>query len=282
MNYHSWSKISIITPSYNQGQFLEETILSVLNQGYPNLEHIIIDGGSTDNSIEIIKKYQEHLTYWVSEPDKGQSDAINKGFSIATGEILAWLNSDDIYMPGALIAVAEFFNKNEDVDCVYGDMAHIDDKGELLYIALSIPYSYNRHLFGISSIPQPATFFRRKALERVGNLDTSLQYQMDYEFFLRFNRCGLKIGNIKEVLASFRLHNTSKTVSQYTNKVSAANKKIIDKYRGKKFNNKTLDNFYLRSMKWKCRLQGFLIRALTRRDAIPFRGAYYRQKMEKQ
>ncbi|NVO00781.1 MAG: glycosyltransferase, partial [Geobacteraceae bacterium] len=125
-------KITIVTPSYNQGRFLEKTILSVLDQGYPNLEYIVIDGGSTDESVEIIKKYADRLTYWVSEPDRGQSHAINKGFERATGEIFGWLNSDDWYHPGALQAVAEAFAANPDVGAVVGAGEMVDEEGKQL------------------------------------------------------------------------------------------------------------------------------------------------------
>src|SRR5580658_2018681 len=114
-------KISIITPSYNQGQFLEETMLSVFNQGYPNLEYIVIDGGSTDNSVEIIKKYENRLTYWESQKDRGQTHAINKGFEKSTGEIIAWLNSDDVYCENALFIIADFFEKNIEANIVVGN-----------------------------------------------------------------------------------------------------------------------------------------------------------------
>ena len=129
-----YPKISIITPSYNQGQFLEQTILSILSQDYPNLEYIIMDGGSSDNSVEIIRKHEDNLTYWVSEPDKGQSDAINKGFQRATGDILTWLNSDDYYLPGTLHTVAEYFTQHPDVECIYGDLQVVASNGDLLYV----------------------------------------------------------------------------------------------------------------------------------------------------
>ncbi len=206
-----YPKISIVTPSYNQGQFLEQAILSVLNQNYANLEYIIIDGGSTDNSIEIIKKYEGRLAYWISEPDNGQSDAINKGFKITTGEILAWLNSDDVYMPGALLTVRWYFLKHPRADVVYGNQLDIDQSGNVFRATRSLGFSKLGLLSRAGSIPQPAAFFRKHVLEKVGYLDTELQYCMDYDFFLRiaFNKC--KIVHVPKALAKFRYHSTSKT-----------------------------------------------------------------------
>ncbi len=127
-----WPKISIVTPSFNQGQFIEETIRSVLLQGYPNLEYIIIDGGSTDEAVDIIKKYERWLTYWVSETDRGQSHAINKGFNISKGEITAWINSDDFYLHGAFGKISRFFSENTDVDMVFGDCHIVNEKVEVV------------------------------------------------------------------------------------------------------------------------------------------------------
>ena len=132
-------KISIVTPSLNQAKFLEKTIQSVLAQNYSDLEYIIIDGGSTDGSVEIIKKYQDKIAYWVSEKDRGQSHGINKGFALATGDIFAWLNSDDTYMPGALHTVAEYFSKDSDLDFLYGDVNLINEKSIILIISFILP-----------------------------------------------------------------------------------------------------------------------------------------------
>ena len=136
-------KISIVTPSFNQAQFLEETILSVINQNYPNLEYIIIDGGSTDGSVDIIKKYEKHLTYWVSEPDNGHGHALNKGFSTTTGEIMAWINSDDKYYPSTFATVAEIFNKFSDINWIHGKNSRIDKSVRLEDVLAFINiYSY--------------------------------------------------------------------------------------------------------------------------------------------
>jgi len=169
-------RISIITPSYNQGQFLEETILSVLNQNYPNLEYIIIDGGSTDNSVEIIKKYEDRLAYWVSEKDRGQTHAINKGFKRATGDIVNWLNSDDLLEQGALKILAKEIEKNPAADFYFGDFSVIDSEGRKLFYRKSPPYQFATLFWGRQLSSQPAVFFRRNLLENIGYLDENLNF----------------------------------------------------------------------------------------------------------
>ncbi len=206
-------RISIITPSYNQGQFLEQTIQSVLTQDYPNLEYIIMDGGSTDNSVEIIKQYEDQLTYWVSEQDEGQSDAINKGFRMATGEILAWLNSDDVYLPGALSKVATYFQEHLRTGCVTGDIVMMNHAGEPLFTRKVIPFQFRMALYGACLVPQPSTFWTREAWEKTGEVDTELHYQMDVEFFLRMASRGTGFGIIREPLAAFRIHADGKTTT---------------------------------------------------------------------
>lgn len=147
----SWPKISIVTPSYNQAEFLERTILSVLNQNYPNLEYIIIDGGSTDGSVEIIKKFEKYLAYWVSEKDNGQTNAINKGFKISSGEILAWLNADDTYLRHTISRVVNYFQKYPQIDLIYGNAHLINKNGQLIGDLKTTDYNFNIHLFGITS-----------------------------------------------------------------------------------------------------------------------------------
>ena len=161
-------KISIVTPSYNQVKFLERTILSILNQNYPNLEYIIIDGGSTDGSVEIIKKYEKYLACWVSEKDKGQSDAINKGFKKASGDIIAWQNSDDIYLPGVFEKVALLFSKRKDMDVVFGNIYLIDENDNILRDIRYVPFSLKSFLYEGCNITNQATFWRRSEERRVG------------------------------------------------------------------------------------------------------------------
>ena len=203
-------KISIVTPSFNQGEFLEQTIQSVLLQNYENLEYIIIDGGSTDNSVEIIKKYEKHLAYWISEKDKGQAHAINKGFARCTGEIMAWLNSDDLYAPGALQCVAEFFSAHQKYECAVGYDAFINADLEIIgYPEVTIP-TFHSMLYARHVIPQDATFLRRSLFEKVGPLNENLYYTMDYEFWLRMAEQA-RFEVIPYVLSCFRVHRKQKT-----------------------------------------------------------------------
>ena len=179
-------KISIITPSFNQGQYLEETILSVLNQDYPALEFFIIDGGSTDGSVEIIKKYAHRLTYWESKPDRGQSHAINKGFRMASGEIVAWLNSDDLLAPGALKVVAQAWQKNPRLGLISGQTEIIDQAGKPTgNVFGSEPNVINSLLSSENPVSQPSTFFSTSALKEVGFLDETLHMSMDWDLWLR-------------------------------------------------------------------------------------------------
>jgi glycosyltransferase involved in cell wall biosynthesis len=208
------TSISIITPSYNQGQFLEQTIDSVLSQGYPNLDYIIVDGGSTDNSVQIIKKYEKHLSFWVSEPDQGQSHAINKGLKHAQGDVINWLNSDDFLEPRALDIICQAFD-DQKVNVVCGrsrkfsEQANFISKGTEIY-----PESLGKTI-GSARIDQPETWFRRSAFERVGPVDQQLHYLMDREWWIRYLlHFGVKgVIQIPDILVNFRLHNTSKTVS---------------------------------------------------------------------
>ena len=200
--------ISIITPSFNQGNFIEETILSVLNQSYKNIEYFIIDGGSTDNTIEIIKKYEHKINFWISEQDKGQSDAINKGLKRATGDIVAWLNSDDLYLPDTLQTVATIFENNPEVDVVYGDVEQLYSNGHSDYYSVKEfePFDFLSRV----SIHQPSVFWRRKLHEKVGYLDDTFFYLMDYDLWMRmfFN---FKTKKIKRALSIFRIHKNAKT-----------------------------------------------------------------------
>ena len=179
-------KISIITPSFNQGQYLEETILSVLEQGYPALEFFIFDGGSTDGSLDIIQKHQDQLTFWESKPDRGQSHAINKGFRMASGEIVAWLNSDDLLAPGALKVVAQAWQKNPRLGLISGQTEIIDQAGKPTgNVFGSEPNVINSLLSSENPVSQPSTFFSTSALKEVGFLDETLHMSMDWDLWLR-------------------------------------------------------------------------------------------------
>jgi len=207
----STPKVSIITPSYNQGQFIEATINSVLLQDYPNLEYIIVDGGSKDESAAIIKKYQDRLAWWVSEKDAGHSDAINKGFSHATGDILAWINSDDIYFPGAVTEAAAFLTDHPEVGMVYGNADLIDDQSKLIGKFSAKQTDYKRLLRGSVHIPQATTFFRADLWKQVGPLDNSLFYSFDYDLWVKMAKV-MEIRYLSRVWAKFRIHSQGKTV----------------------------------------------------------------------
>ena len=186
MNTNQLPIISIVTPSYNQGSYLEETILSVLEQGYPALEFFIFDGGSTDGSLDIIQKHQDQLTFWESKPDRGQSHAINKGFRMASGEIVAWLNSDDLLAPGALKVVAQAWQQNPGVGLITGQTEIIDQAGKPTgNIFGSEPNVINSLLSSENPVSQPSTFFSTSALKEVGFLDETLHMSMDWDLWLR-------------------------------------------------------------------------------------------------
>lgn len=204
-------KISIIVPSFNQGRYLEETLQSVINQQYPNLELFVVDGGSTDNSVEIIKKYEQYITWWVSEKDKGQSEAINKGFKKANGEIINWLCSDDLLTPGALYKVADYFFKSaEDTGLVHGGTTHFYGKRDLLNDWGYSNPSLERNLSGMA-FSQPSAFVRKKYLDMVGGLvNENLHYGMDYDLYCRL-ACVCRFLPVKEIFSSYRNHKKSKS-----------------------------------------------------------------------
>ncbi len=181
-----WPKITVVTPSYNQARFLEATLQSVLNQGYPNLEYIVIDGGSTDGSVEILRRYAEHLAYWVSEQDDGQTDALVKGFAKATGDILCWLCSDDLLEPWTLKEVAQFFQENPQARVVYGDTTWMDAEGQLIQRRKETPFNRFIFLYEHNFIPQPSTFWRRDLYEEVGGLNPEFNLAMDSDLWIRF------------------------------------------------------------------------------------------------
>jgi glycosyltransferase involved in cell wall biosynthesis len=206
-----WPKISIVTPSYNQAQFLEKTILSVLNQSYPNLEYIIIDGGSTDGSVEIIQKYEKHLSYWVSEKDQGQVHALNKGFSRATGDIIGWQNSDDIYLPFAFRQTAELFLKHSDIDIVFGNIVFLDENENPIGEMRFTPFSILTHFYECISIANQSSFWKRSVFSRIGMFDTRFQFSMDYEFFLRAAKNNMQFKLFHTYFGAFRVHPSAKS-----------------------------------------------------------------------
>jgi glycosyltransferase involved in cell wall biosynthesis len=207
----SYPKVSIVMPSFNQGHFLETSIRSVLAQDYPNIEYILVDGGSKDDSLEIIQRYQSHFTWWVSEKDKGHADALNKGFSHATGEILAWLNSDDTYFPGAVSEAVAFLQEHPEVGMVYADADLIDDDGNTIGKFAAKQTDYTRLLRGSVHIPQATTFFRADLWRQVGPLDLSLFFSFDYDLWVRLAKVS-QIRYLPRRWACFRMHNLGKSV----------------------------------------------------------------------
>jgi glycosyltransferase involved in cell wall biosynthesis len=203
--------VSIVTPSYNQGRYIEETIQSILSQNYPHLEYIVVDGGSNDNTIEILKKYEGLLT-WISEKDRGQADAINKGFHMAKGEIVAWLNSDDTYLPGAIQHAVRYLEAHPEVGMLYGEGYHIDEDGEFIERYYTEPFDYRR-LSEVCFICQPTVFLRSEVIKTVGPLDITLHYCLDYEYWMRIAK-RFRIGYLDKYLANTRLHLDTKTLSK--------------------------------------------------------------------
>jgi len=216
-----WPRISIVTPSYNHGRFIEETIRSVLLQGYPDLEYIIIDGGSVDDSVEIIRKYEPWLAYWVSEPDQGPAEAINKGLRWATGEIMAWLNSDDTYLAGALKHVGIIFRQRPELEWMFGSAMFVDVEGKPigLYRGVDRPFIRKLQYWRGWDVPQPALFFRKDVFDEFGGLDESFHYAFDYEWVLRIsNRDASSYHCSPALLATYRRHMFSKTGTWRTSK----------------------------------------------------------------
>jgi len=222
-----YPKISIVTPSYNQGEFIEQTILSVINQNYPNLEYIIIDGGSSDQTVDIIKKYEKYISYWESVPDKGQTDAINKGFSKCTGEIFNWINSDDYYEPNVFFTIAECFESNPNIHVLCGKEWGFNNENpseKKLHEGSIIKESIYETLY-IGIIDQPCTFFKKKIIENYFPLEIGLRYVMDKKIWWSYliENGKENILSIDKVFTNFRLHPSSKTVSMSNDFIKETN-----------------------------------------------------------
>ncbi len=207
-------KVSIVTPSFNQGRFLEETISSVLDQDYPNFQYIIQDGGSTDHSVEIINHHAKNLKYWTSAPDKGQADAINLGFAQSDGEIMAWLNADDILLPGAISIVAQYFQDHPQTDVVYGHRVVINQSSNEVGRWI-LPKHRASALLWRDYVPQETMFWRRSLWDRVGGqVRSDYQFAMDWELISRFHTAGARFDRLPHFLACFRTHDTQKSLTQ--------------------------------------------------------------------
>ena len=206
-------KISVVTPSYNQGQFIEETILSVIGQGYPNLEYIIIDGGSTDATVEIIKKYEKHLSYWVTEKDNGQSHALNKGFTKATGDIFCWLNSDDLFLPSTLSYISTLFQDCNSHSIIFGNCIHFNELHESVstYGSNVVKAAKIHTLENYDYIIQPSTFWTKETWGKVGSLRENLCYAFDWEWFLRAKRLSVSFTSVAKCFSLYRIHKDHKT-----------------------------------------------------------------------
>jgi len=207
-------RITVVTPTLNQAAYLGETIESVLDQRYPKLEYIVMDGGSTDSTRAVIERYARHLAHWESGPDGGQAEALRKGFGRATGEVLAWLNSDDCYEPGALQTAAEGFLEWPDAVLVYGDYYVVDGAGNR-ELKRKVSFDFSICLYAYLMIPQPSAFWTRDVYEAVGGIDRRLRYSMDYDLFLRIGHGREEhVRHVRRPLSRFRLHDGSKSVAQ--------------------------------------------------------------------
>ena len=249
----SWPKISIVTPSYNQAEFLERTILSVLNQNYPNLEYIIIDGGSTDGSVKIIKKYEKYLTYWVSEKDKGQSHALNKGIMKASGEWIGWQNSDDIYMPGTFTQFYRLTKKYPQAQVIYGNKICIDQSDAIIRRQFYIrPNLFVYKNIGMTICNQSA-FFKKKLINSYGVFDEKLHFAMDHEFFLRLIINKVKMVHSRNLWGASRYHVSSKSCGDNDEKWDEEIKQIYNKF------NVEQDNTFSKNIMAKVLRMFFLI-----------------------
>jgi len=206
-----YPRISVVTPSLNQGSFIEETIQSILNQTYTNFEYIIIDGGSTDGSVNLIKRYEDKLTYWISEPDKGQADAINKGFKRATGEVLCWVNSDDVLFPASLEVIAKCYVKKDEPEIIHAWGVYINHGGKITRL-IRVPRQKRFFFFaGIWVVPAPTVFFKASSIWKVGGLDVRLRLSMDLDLWVRMMKARARVEIVHKYLGAFRWHSSSKT-----------------------------------------------------------------------
>jgi len=211
---NNYKKISVVVPSFNQSDFIERTILSIINQGYPNLELIIIDGKSSDSTIEILKRYDAHISKWVSEKDNGQSDAVNKGLKMATGEIIGWINSDDVYLNNCLFQANHYFKNNPDVGIVFANYYYIDTNDYILSRRKEIKFDFNTYIWTRDCYHANCSgFFSNDTFLKIGYLDTKLHYSMDYEFYIRAYSKGIIIDHKNEIWSGYRLHESSKSVA---------------------------------------------------------------------
>lgn len=258
-----YPKISVITPSYNQAVFLERTIKSILGQDYPNLEYIVCDGGSNDGSVDIIKKYEDRITWWCSEKDKGQSNAINKGMKRATGDIVCWINSDDILLPGALNEYARLYNENPECSVFRAQTMRIDKNDNILYFHILPPLYPFFYKNGIIGVPQQSWAWKRKEVfDKIGYINEECHACMDIEFLMRQLRAGLKVAHSNKFIGAIRIYDGTKTSGDDMsdeNNIWTRDRKVLKiEYADFKYNNispitrftyrlfKTLNGIYLK------------------------------------
>jgi glycosyltransferase involved in cell wall biosynthesis len=229
-------RVSVITPSFNQGRFIERTIRSVLNQGWPDLEYIVINGASTDGTPEIVRRYERYLSWWVSEPDRGQTDAILKGLERATGDYVTWVCSDDVLFPGSLEKMVAALEAHPEAGIVYGGVAFLDEEDRVLKVHSYPDMSLGKLLYEKhSTVAQPSSLIRRRTFDAAGGLDRSLSYCMDYDLWIRLLRQAGCVNLGETVLSGYRLHTRSKTVGSYRN--MALEKIAVNRrYTGDRFN----------------------------------------------
>jgi glycosyltransferase involved in cell wall biosynthesis len=206
----AWPRISVVMPSFNQAAFLEPAILSVLNQDYPNTELIILDGGSTDGSVDIIRRFQEYLAFWTSERDGGQAAALNRGLAMATGEVVGWLNSDDLYLPGAFVGFAEAMQRFPSADLFIADNLVIDERGSVLYRNRYLPFDVNYLIYVAWNLTSQATFWRHRLTKTVGRMREDLHVGFDWDWFIRLGRIARHPMQIAVPAGCYRLHGSAK------------------------------------------------------------------------
>lgn len=268
--------VTIVTPSFNQGEYIEATIRSVLEQDYPRIEYLVMDGGSSDATLEILGRQPSRVS-WISEPDNGQGDAIRKGFGLAQGEILAWLNSDDVYLPGAVSRAVAALRKSPSVPLVYGNAEFIDRAGAVLGPCGQVePFDLGRLINDHDFIVQPATFFRREPYAAVGGLDSSLTYCLDYELWIRMASQRGGASFIPDVLAQVRIYPQTKTVSGGMARLDEVEAMI------RRYGRKTLPTGFEREMVGELRrhAQGAIARGQLKTGAVDvWRGGRYAMRL---
>jgi glycosyltransferase involved in cell wall biosynthesis len=227
----NWPKISVIVPSYNQERFIEATLRSILDQNYPNLELIVIDGGSKDASVDIIRKYQDRIAYWVSEPDGGQTRGLIKGFNRSTGDIQCWINSDDLLRPGSLREVGEYFLKHPGADMVYGDTLWIDGRGEPIAPRREIPFNRALWMYTYNYIPGMSAFWRKPIYDRVGGLNPEFDLSMDADLWIRFAAAGARIKHLRRLWSCMRFYAEQKN-TRLRDKTYLEDLRIRERYWG--------------------------------------------------